>query len=159
LTMIEKVWVKNLPQAPIATIHRFVFGKTVADGALRKSEFVLDFGGVPPTSPQQIAAALFELELQTERLLPALVGSATREKAVFLAHLFSSIIRVHPFEDGNGRVARFTVLLALRYWNLPYVMVPKVRNDKSWKEALELAIHGNIGNLTIEFLNKMSIAH
>ena len=70
------------------------------------------------------------------------------------AQIISELIRIHPYPDGNGRVARMTVNLAFRKWSLPYVAIPKVRNSERWKSALHKGITGDWSSAR-EFLDQL----
>lgn len=75
-----------------------------------------------------------------------------------LAHVFGSVIRVHPFEDGNGRTARLFAFYALKCWGRPLFPIPKVRNDSSWKVAMDSAVAGDALKLKDELFWRMEEA-
>ena len=50
---------------------------------------------------------------------------------------------IHPFRDGNGRVARLLLNYVLRYFGLPYVVLPKDSREQ-YLDTLEAANAGNI---------------
>jgi len=58
------------------------------------------------------------------------------------------IVRIHPFVDGNGRVARIFFNLIMRRYGLPYVIIPKTLNDKSMLQTLQAANQGDLEPLT-----------
>ena len=154
LLLIERKWRSKLPSGPIKCLHRalgFGFGAS----SLRNSVHVPDFGGAPPTAPQDVGGALHQMELAMEQLAPGLRNSNVVVQSRFLAYLVASIIRVHPFEDGNGRAARMVVQLCVRLWGLPFVPLPKVRNDKKWRRALTRAVEGRIDMLSAELQTRI----
>lgn len=139
---------------PIAEIHVLVSGIDLSQSA-RSSSYVEDFGGVVPTRVDEIRSRLDELE----RIVFVLSKMKPQEKIVkakLLAYVFSSIIRIHPFADGNGRVARFTVLHLLTCWRTEPFLVPKVRNNGEWKNALESAMKDSPEDLAGVFLKKLT---
>ncbi|HVV74145.1 MAG TPA: Fic family protein, partial [Verrucomicrobiae bacterium] len=73
-------------------------------------------------------------------------------------HIFGSLIRIHPFEDGNGRTARLFAFYALRCWGLPLFPIPKIRNDRKWKLALGCAVGGDALKLMRELYWRMDEA-
>jgi len=83
---------------------------------------------VPPEHVQSEMERLVELYGGTEQLHPIVA-------AAWLHHRF---IRVHPFQDGNGRVARALVLLVLLRKDYAPLVVDRRRRDE-YLHALGLA--------------------
>jgi len=73
--------------------------------------------------------------------------ASAADRGLFLAELFAALIRVHPFQDGNGRTARMLIQYCLRYWENGYIVVPKVRNIKHWKKNLDESVQGKFSRL------------
>lgn len=150
LQLIERYWRSDANlKRPLATIHALASGE---GNEVRTSDAVEDFDGVIPTSVDEIGSRLDELERVAEALVGRLREASSVAQTAFLAHMFAAIIRIHPFPDGNGRTARIFVQYALRCWGLPFVIVPKVRNDVTWRTALVAAIGGSIGPLAEQFM-------
>lgn len=64
--------------------------------------------------------------------------------AIEIASLFHyRYIRIHPFEDGNGRIARLMVNFILRRHNYPMIVIHS-KNKKAYLRALESA-DANVG--------------
>jgi hypothetical protein len=157
LHLIERFWREKAGMsAPITRMHQAVYGISNSTPEMRQTEFVGDFGGIVPTAIPNVMGALAELELVVARLTPIFGGQSIATQTVYLAHVFSSVIRVHPFHDGNGRTARLIVQYCLRCWGRPYVPLPKVRNEPSWRDALERAVAGDISALVKEFMRRMN---
>jgi hypothetical protein len=156
LHLIERFW-RHQPilRRSITAIHDALCGLGDGGGDIRQTSFVEDFGAEVPTNPTDVRGALTELELTVAALAPLFSQQTTRNQAMFLAFVFASVIRVHPFADGNGRAARFTVQYCLRLWNRGYVALPKVRNDPAWRLALSEAIGGRLDLLADEFVGRM----
>lgn len=156
LQLIDRFWAcdpggkKNL----IQRIHNALFGAINHD-LFRKCEFVADYGGVVATPVFEIKARIDELERQCFTFIDSFDSASPDLKAYFLAYIFCSIIRIHPFTDGNGRTARMFVFYALRRWQLAPIAIPKVRNDAEWKLALTNALAGNLADLQAQFLQRM----
>lgn len=156
LVLIDRYWRSSRPSNIISRLHAAACGHPFEVVLYRKSAVVADFGGSPPIAAADVPGAFGELELVVERLAPTLMGSAREVRAMFLAHLFSSIIRIHPFEDGNGRAARFTVQYCLRVWNLPWMPLPKFRNDRTWADAMVASVNGDIEPLVEQFRQRLN---
>lgn len=70
----------------------------------------------------------------------------------FLAELHQRFIRIHPFDDGNGRVVRLLLAYVLVHLDfLPMVL----NNREEYIKAIQFADIGNITHLENLFLNKI----
>ncbi len=84
----------------------------------------------------QTLTALNDQIKQTQRTdLLRIVALATQ------AHY--DIVAIHPFRDGNGRIARCMLNYVFRYFDLPYVIIP-VEARERYLSALEAANQGNL---------------
>lgn len=157
LTLIERNWT-NPPKLeyPLTKINMSLSGE--AKPKFRTRDYVEDLGGKAPTNIQEIASRLDELERLCRQSVRSMNGDSLEDKAMILAHIYGSLIRIHPFEDGNGRTARLFVFYALRCWRLPIFVIPKVRNNIAWKEAMECAVAGDGRKLVIELKTRIKDA-
>jgi hypothetical protein len=80
---------------------------------------------------------LVELYQQTE----------TRDPIVRVAWLHHRFVRIHPFEDGNGRVARCLTLLGLLKHDLAPLVVDRRERDR-YLRCLDQANEGDLRPLT-----------
>jgi Fic family protein len=95
------------------------------------------------TSPADTPSAMKELLdwANTE------LNSPTLHPLVFAAALHYRFIRIHPFDDGNGRMARILMNVVLQYYGYPPIIVRK--NDKEkYLSALRDADTGNVLSFT-----------
>jgi fido (protein-threonine AMPylation protein) len=94
---------------------------------------------------------VFEVDSQMELLVKLFeeFRSKCQDGVVVAAWLHHAFTQIHPFQDGNGRVARLLASLVLIRSGLPSLVVTlemKIR----YREALEAADHGN-PRLLLEF--------
>jgi hypothetical protein len=155
LHLIDRFWSNALLSRPIARLHRAIMNAPDPTTSKRNTRAIADFGGEIPTELTNIDGAINELELMMERFVPVFRGRDEMAQAVFLSHLFSSIVRIHPFQDGNGRTARLAVQYCVRAWGRGFVPLPKIRNSETWRTALEEAVAGDIGLLAGEFAARL----
>lgn len=134
-------------------LHKYLLG--YKDAKFRTTRHVKDLDGDAETAVNQVRYRWMEFELCSSALIKSYRNSNTNSMAEFLAFIYSSIIRIHPFADGNGRVARMYVQHVLTCWRLPLLAIPKVRNQPSWKLALAKATKGDISLLANEFENRL----
>ncbi|MGH3550459.1 MAG: Fic family protein [Pseudonocardiaceae bacterium] len=86
------------------------------------------------------------VQSQMERLLELYKETADEHPVVRAAWLHHRFIRIHPFEDGNGRVARaLTLLVLLRAKYAPLVVDRTQRS--AYIDALEQANDGDLRDL------------
>lgn len=89
-------------------------------------------------SPEETPAMMNDLvqwyrdALETENVDPV----------VLAAELHYRFVRIHPFDDGNGRVARLLMNYCLFYFNLPPVIIKSTEKDQ-YLTALNKADTGN----------------
>src|SRR5690349_6438933 len=122
VALIERYWRRpGHSGVSIPDLHRALFGDGPVD-VLREDDHVADFGGLAPTPWQEIGCRIDELDFGCRALGDSMASAPLPLKAHFLAYVFSSIIRIHPFPDGNGRTARMYVQYLLRRWGHPYMV-------------------------------------
>ena len=120
----------------------------------RNSHFVSDFGGLVPTTTiemEQELPSLRKLLIQTAKL----ADNSKDSQSQALANCYAKIIRLHPFKDGNGRIARIIIEFFLIRWSYEMVIIPKVRNDVTWKKSLISALNGDYHLLSAWFYDRM----
>ncbi len=135
--------------------YRELFAPCVIAGIIQPSDligyrkdqvFIRNSMHVPPRREaiHDSMLAFFELlKTETEASVRAVLGH-------FL------FVYIHPYMDGNGRMARFLMNLMLASGDYPWIVIP-VQSRKEYMESLEAAsVHLNIGPFT-EFLSKIMI--
>lgn len=91
---------------------------------------------------------------QIDMLMPAMINKfnearASEHPVVFAAKLHQEFVYIHPFVDGNGRVARLLLNLALLQDGYPVVVIPPICRSE-YITALEKG-HEN-ENVFIQFI-------
>lgn len=108
--------------------------KTQPNHVLRPDGTLLEY-----TPPEYVQS-------QMQRLLELYGETADEHPVVCSAWLHHRFLRIHPFEDGNGRVARaLTLLVLLRAKYAPLVVNRTQRS--SYLAALDKANEGDLGDL------------
>lgn len=135
-------------RALLLELHRRLFDSAIPDiaGRFRRADEGVEFGGAQGNSNRLIGSKPGDIESDLERtfrrcrlheVLAAEKPVLVRACASFLERFF----RVHPFVDGNGRVARLVVRHACevsgRYYVEPFTT--KRRSRREYVSALEYA--------------------
>jgi len=133
----------EVADADHATWYRELFAPSVVAGLLRPADLAGYRGGpvyirrsmhMPP-DPEAVRdamPALFDL-LRTER------EPAVR---VVLGHFF--LVYLHPYIDGNGRMARFLMNLMLAAGGWPWTVIPVAQRDAYMAALEEASVRHNI---------------
>lgn len=155
LYALEAYWRFRSPgRAFVQKIHAVSYGMQSANVMLRTTSYVPDYGGDVPWETKDIDKGLRTIAKELATVTQYSQASAC-EKGLFLAELFAMLIRVHPFEDGNGRTARMLVQYCLRFWGDDFIVVPKVRNSKVWKDSLNKGVRGDLAPLAKFFAKRI----
>lgn len=125
-----------------ATLHHGEW-KTQPNHVVRPDGTKLEY-----TPPEQVAP-------QLERLLELHREYENRDPIIRAAWLHHRFVRIHPFEDGNGRVARCLTLLGLLRCNLAPLVVDRRERDR-YLRALDSANEGKLQPL-IRFFAELEI--
>ncbi len=147
----------NMDRGCVLTLYANVYGVPASATVWRNSRLALAGGFKEPAPPDAIEEAM-----QSYWGLLATVGRVPRDGDLsaqlrLAGRVFSRLVHIHPFPDGNGRVARLLANWALRSWDLPYVAIPKVKNDRAWHADLERAMLGD-GDAVIPHLEKWMLS-
>ncbi|MFB9596972.1 Fic family protein [Saccharothrix longispora] len=125
-----------------ATLHHGEW-KQQANHVMRPDGPVLEY-----TPPEQVAS-------QVDELVKLYHTYADRNPVIRAAWLHHRFVRIHPFEDGNGRVARcLTLLTLLRHDLAPLVVDRRERNR--YLECLDKANEGDLRPL-VRFFAELEI--
>jgi Fic family protein len=118
ISYVESLKDRDLTENDILQLHRMIFSGVLENaGGFRRSQvFIEGSDYVPPPAfevPALVRELLEWLEENPEELRPV-------EVAAVFHHRFVSI---HPFDDGNGRVARLLMNLLLIKQGYPFTVV------------------------------------
>ncbi len=82
--------------------------------------------------------------------------SSSLSIAFFIAHLHHKFIVIHPFDDGNGRIARLWINYVLLYFGYPPLVI-KSEDKRNYFAALQRADNDDVDSLAI-YLGKSLIS-
>src|ERR1017187_245738 len=94
----------------ILQMHKCVFGKIYPWGGKLRNVNVSK-GGFTWPPPQYVESAFREFEQDSLYRLTPLRGKSNEEIAHALAEVHAEFLFIHPFRDGNGRIARLIAML------------------------------------------------
>lgn len=105
--------------------------KTLPNNVIRADDSLLEFA-----PPEQVDGEI-------ERLVSLYNGMADVHPIVSAAWLHHRFVQIHPFQDGNGRVARALTLLSLGSHHYPPLVVDRENRD-TYLDALDKANDENL---------------
>ena len=129
---------KSLDECMIKEIHRQLMGHVKGSGVYRNMDVYLRGAGHTPPSP-------FEMGQQLRNFYEGLSQKDREENSIELAAwTHAEIVKILPFSEGNGRVARFIMNFQLLANGFPAVSIQK-ENRLDYFNALEAyATEGNL---------------
>jgi len=136
---------KPLLQIELLEVHRLIFAQSWPEIAGRFRNENIEITGTSYLPPHWrkvqilIYQALGALDYRLRKVDPDDVQGIVESAAQ--AHY--DVAAIHPFRDGNGRVARLTLNYVFRYFDLPYVVIPKEARDR-YLDTLEAANQGDL---------------
>ena len=145
--------------ATVCWVHRLLSEGTTLSEATRgrfratqswigRSDSTLETATYIPPSPQDVPLLLEQLLSRWREKYSQLTGATKLEIASALAQLHHGFLAVHPFLDGNGRVARAITDQAAREL-LNQGVGPELSGDRaSYFEALRAGDKGDLAPLT-----------
>jgi Fic family protein len=138
ITYVETLTTRNLGEMEIQTLHQLIMKGILKDAGHYRTGDVRITGTdyVPPPAyevPLLIQQMIEQYNRNPDELLPI-------ELAAWLHHRF---VQIHPFVDGNGRVARLLLNLALLRGGYPFTTIRRV-DRKKYYAALHRADNGDL---------------
>jgi fido (protein-threonine AMPylation protein) len=135
----------------IAMYHQLLFaGKRPDAGQFRKHGVSSIGGNSPFPPPEKVPLLLKQLMTKYPRQAThsgPLSASDAEGVLDMSLRLYQRIGWIHPFGDGNGRVARLAMNHWQRYHNQGYILFPPISEKPSLLEALSKADRGDCSHL------------
>jgi fido (protein-threonine AMPylation protein) len=136
----------TLNELTIKQYHRTIFPA----GSGRYREFAIAMptdNPLRPAHPKEIPRLMLGLQAKLVGVQARFDASGRVEEAEVLAAavaIHQRIAEIHPFQDGNGRIARLAMNHLLRRYGLGYVVLPSLESSSELWEAMLQADHGNL---------------
>jgi cell filamentation protein len=112
--------------ADVCEIHKIWLGE-IYEWAGRYRQVDIQKGNVRFTVPQFISQEMEELERKyLRRYTPCTLGSLD-ETVTAISIVHAELVRIHPFREGNGRVARLLAILMALQAGLPILDFTVIR--------------------------------
>ena len=132
--------------------HQWAVGAEASGaGSFRSKAVSLSGSGVARAPFERVPALMkqFELKLIQEQARLDADARADAERVLELAvFVHERIALIHPFEDGNGRVARLGMNHVMRRYRQGYILLPPVNESPALLGAMEEAHRGDLRPFT-----------
>jgi Fic family protein len=138
----------TLGEEALRQYHRLALEGRIARPGVYRTEPVTIVGSQDqPPGPARVASLMKQWDLdvaEAQRTLDA--GDAGDREKLLRASLetYRKLGWIHPFPDGNGRVARLAMNHLLRRYGAGYVILPPISEAPDLLEALTQAHRGNL---------------
>lgn len=119
-------------------------------GCYRKHRITIVGSPIPRPPPEKVRPLMMQLAIRLVQEQGRLDRVASPEESEVLkvaVELYHRLSSIHPFQDGNGRVARLAMNHLMRRYGQGYVILPPLCEPTSLWDALECANRGTIGDL------------
>ena len=129
---------RPIMESDIRQIHSFVLdGINEGAGAYRTVSVEISGSEFKPPGPESVAAQMEEFALWLSRIsLPSEEALTSVDGIIFAAATHTWFVYIHPFIDGNGRVARLLMNLILMRYGFPIAIISK-EDRLRYYDALE----------------------
>lgn len=147
--LIELVKTKTITEENIKELHKLFYNKIDADqaGKYRTKSIIVTGSDVDFPKPEELEGKMSEFVKKIPQI------KQNMYPIEFAAMLHAIFVNIHPFIDGNGRVARLLLNLALLQAGYNITIIPPVvRAD--YIRALQESNHNNFEPF-INFISEM----
>jgi fido (protein-threonine AMPylation protein) len=147
----------TLGETELRQYHKLIFsGGEELPGEYRTYDVIMKDSKFKPPPFQRVPLLMRQLDLTLAHDQEAFDKSKPVDPASLFrvcADIYQRIGLIHPFGDGNGRVARLAMNHLLRRYDMGYVILPHLGEEPKLWDALQMA-HGGQLDLLIEFSRK-----
>jgi len=134
----------RVTSADICFIHKIWLGD-IYEWAGRYRQVKMDKDGFPFAYPEQIPKLMTEFEKGPLRQFTPCLFKSREEVIKALAVVHTELVLIHPFREGNGRIARMLAILMALQAGLPPLdfSAVAVKKKKEYIEAIHAGFQGN----------------
>lgn len=140
----------TLREEVVRNYHRLLLGASdTTAGTYRKRPTAVVGSSLAGAPPEKIPAQMKQLDLKISAAQERFDAGPLDPVAILdcAVDLYQRLGLIHPFADGNGRVARLAMNHLLRRYGQPYVIFPPLGESPAVWEALQEAHKGRPAEL------------
>ena len=150
LEELARVTDRPISESDVRQIHTLVLkGIDERPGAYREVPVEISGSNFPPPGPESIPAQMSEFSSWIRNIsVPTEESFASIEGLLAAAVAHTWLVTIHPFIDGNGRVARLLMNLVLMRYGFPVAIISKEDRHRYY-DALETSQGSDLTPFTV----------
>ena len=125
---------RPITESDLRSMHRMILGDAPGSGQYKRYINAISGSGHEPPPPSDVPSHM--------RSLTAWLSKSDVHPLVQATVAHAWLTHVHPFEDGNGRMARLLTNLVLARAGYPPIIVKASSHRQSYLDALAASDHG-----------------
>ncbi|MBW7850219.1 MAG: Fic family protein [Rhodospirillales bacterium] len=140
---------RPITEADIRQLH-FLVLKTIRDadaGKYRSVEVEISGSAYKPPAPESIAGQMQEFSAWLSKASVPTTGNEAENAITVATAAHSWFVTIHPFIDGNGRVARLILNLILMRYGFPIAIITKADRSRYY-DGLEVSQASDLTAIT-----------
>lgn len=143
---------RALDEAAVLEYHRLLLGSEIPDAGQYRKVAISMVGDNPLRPPQaeRVPRLMMQFAAKVTQSQQDFDAAKTLDPDTVLrsaVEVYYRIGVIHPFRDGNGRVARLAMNHLLRRYGMGYVIFPALTMESPVMKAFGEAQEGNLGPL------------
>jgi Fic family protein len=132
----------KITEDDIKTLHKKIMDRIIASAGRYRQHDDLAIHGADFTPPP-----FYDISKHMKELVDLINNNPSELRPIeHVAQIHYDFVWIHPFEDGNGRIARLLMNLLLVRNDYPFAVIKNVDRKKYLRTLKEMDLNGNFGS-------------